>query len=34
MPLTSMLKIVAVNVMNDAAPSMKKLAVPKDAGRG
>src|SRR6187402_349150 len=33
-PVTSMLKIVAVNVMNDAALSMKKLAVPNDAGRG
>src|SRR6187455_3051413 len=33
-PVTSMLKIVAVNVMNVDALSMKKLAVPNDAGRG
>ena len=33
-PVTSMLKIVAVNVMNVIASSMKKLAVPNDAGRG
>ena len=32
-PVTSILKIVAVNVMNVAALSMKKLAVPNDAGR-
>src|SRR5436190_9437674 len=33
-PLTSMLKIVAVNVMKVDVASMKKLAVPNDAGRG
>src|SRR5258705_2368684 len=33
-PVTSMLKIVAVNVMDVIASLMKKEAVPKDAGRG
>src|SRR6266849_1746016 len=33
-PVTSILKIVAVNVIEVMASLMKKFAVPKDAGRG
>src|SRR5882724_1679662 len=33
-PVTSMLKIVAVKVIDVMASLMKKLAVPNDAGRG